>query len=460
MNTSISSKRFNEKTIAELLNGMAFPSLIVDSKGIIVKCNKSFVKIIGKNAEGRSVSPVLGITPSDLDELSEYFYHVSEINFDIHPVKLKRKKYFLFLGSKTGKQFSKSESQIKGLVHDINNILASVINSVTLLKRQYINEQKVVNLLDNIARNSKNAADIIDEGLSAGPYFWEKENVVDVVSIIKDAVNTAESSAGENAVINLTGNLKPAYVKSIRTNLYRAILNLLYNASETLKKKVKIDITVKETKRIAELKSKTDGMEYLLISIKDNGSGISKKNINNIFERGFTTKVKKRESGIGLSVVKEIIEASSGYIFVKSQLGKGTEFKIYLPLVKNKEAEFDPNKKTILLADDELSLLELMSDLFESYDYNVLKATDGKQLINKAKDNVIDLYIIDKKMPKVDGLKCVEKIRKKNGKAKIIMITGSVDSKFENKNRHAFDEIIYKPFDFNQLLSLVEKLIV
>ncbi|MGE5861113.1 MAG: response regulator, partial [Ignavibacteria bacterium] len=204
---------------------------------------------------------------------------------------------------------------------------------------------------------------------------------------------------------------------------------------------------------------------YVLFSVKDNGSGISEENIQKIFEPYFSTKEKETGSGLGLYITYGIIKAHDGYIEVISKLNKGTEFNIYLPSyepVKAEEKTAPPvSEKIILLADDEMMLRDLLAELLESQGYNVIRVATGKEVLTVLTEELkVDLIIIDYNMPEMNGLECIRRIKELDFKMPIILSTGSLSVEEKvGSDADGISSVLTKPYEFDTMLNTIQKLI-
>lgn len=338
-------------------------------------------------------------------------------------------------------------SQLKQTIHDLNNIFTSTISSVDVLEDHVKGNKKASQLVATIKNNSIRAIDVINN-LSSGSN--KQKSKIDVTSIISDIELTTKSTISKNIKLTFRfgKNLNKVYANY--TDLYRVFLNLIVNATESIGDSGSIVFSVKNNRK----------KDFVLISIKDNGIGISKQKLKNIFVDGYTTKDKNTNSGFGLSIVKKIIEEHNGSLEVSSKVKSGTEFLITLPAIEKTKIEIN-NKvfSKILLADDDPVILELFSDLLTSYNYDVDTAADGKRALSKFKKGSFDITIIDKIMPKMDGIECIEQIRKMDSKVPIILTTGSQDAIEEEYLSLDINKKIKKPWNFEDMLEAIQTLL-
>ncbi|MEI7990761.1 MAG: response regulator, partial [Chloroflexota bacterium] len=209
--------------------------------------------------------------------------------------------------------------------------------------------------------------------------------------------------------------------------------------------------------------------EYVLLAVSDNGSGMDQETLSHLFEPFFTTKEVGKGTGLGLATVYGIVKQNNGFINVYSDIGKGTTFKIYLPRCVTQPAsipavfqETAPPKgqETILIVEDEESLLEIVKDTLEDLGYTVMAANTASLALRLAEEHAKDirLLITDVVMPEMDGRKLAEKIRSIQPDIKCLFMSGYTADIIANHG--ILDEgvfFIQKPFPLNTLAVKVRQ---
>ena len=179
-----------------------------------------------------------------------------------------------------------------------------------------------------------------------------------------------------------------------------------------------------------------------------------------IFDDQFSTKSKKKNSGIGLTIVKKIIDANNGVIKVSSEKNKGTEFMVIFPAVDFVKQSEHRDNISILVAEDEEIQRELLTELLQSYEYNVMSVANGEELLENIKSFSPDLLIIDRKMPGMDGITCIEKIKEMKFEVPIILASGSGSDEEDPRDFSEYvDRIINKPYNFEEMLGTIRVLL-
>ncbi len=340
---------------------------------------------------------------------------------------------------------------VKTIAHDLNNIFTSILHNTDLLKLKFEQNAKADQLIKNIENNSFRAVEILDEVLRKGNEEKKLTRKIYIDVLFKDIKNTLRHTAPPNVQIDydVQNGLKPVYGNY--SDLFRVLLNLSINAYEAMTNGGNL-----------KLKAGEADEENIKIEVIDSGEGILPENLSRIFEPEFSTREKGEISGIGLHIVKELINNHGGTIAVKSKVGEGTKFEIILPAIKRREKEeFVQPQKTILVAEDNLAILEELSELLKYEHYNTITAADGEELLSVYETGKeIDLFVIDKKMPGVDGLECIKKIRENDREVPILLATGSMpELSDEEKEELKIDYFLKKPYSFDKLIETVKALI-
>lgn len=345
-------------------------------------------------------------------------------------------------------QPEKKDLSLKHLAHDLNNIFTRILTSIELLKRKSQSSENYAVLLNNIESGTYLASEIIENAIGYSS-AQGKTRRVNVNSIIQDVVRSFVLQYGTRIVFSLKLEPKLKLINAKYTDIYRIIMNLTANAVEAINGNGSISI-------VSRFATENDS---LVIEISDSGCGIEPNIIEHIFTDQFSTKPTENNSGIGLSIVKQLVESFGGRIEVKSERQIGTTFTIDFPvasLAKQRETEI---KRTILVAEDENLLRGLLAELLLSYNYNVLTAVNGKEVLDILENTQCDLIIIDRKMPVMDGIECISEIRKKQIVVPVILASGSQSENLEILSFLKIDYILNKPYNFEEMLSVVEELI-
>jgi two-component system, cell cycle sensor histidine kinase and response regulator CckA len=298
--------------------------------------------------------------------------------------------------------------------------------------------------------------------------------VLDLNAVIDDTANMLQRLIGEDIEFRVVPAHSLWPVEADPDQIVQVVMNLCVNARDAMEHGGKLTIATENVTsmemRIGERSYASPG-QYVKLSVADTGLGISKETQEHIFEPFFTTKEVGKGSGLGLATVYGIVKQSGGYIWVDSEPGLGTCFTIYLPKAKqvatSEKISADPQarprgRETILIAEDEGSLREAISDYMRTLGYTVLAANSGPQALALASvhDGPIDLLISDVVMPKMSGRALSETLGRMRPNLKTIYMSGYTD---DAVLRHGVKKMgaafLQKPFSLNTLAREVRTML-
>ena len=324
-----------------------------------------------------------------------------------------------------------------GVAHDFNNMLTTIIGYGNLLRTNMREDDPLVTYAEQILSSGEKAANLTQSLLAFSRKQILSPKPVNLNDIVKRMQKFLFRLIGEDIELKAILSKNDLTVMADSGQLEQVVMNLCTNAKDampdggaiTLETSV---IDVDEAYAKARLFEKT-GM-YAVISVSDTGIGIDEKTKERIFEPFFTTKEPGRGTGLGLSIVYGIIKQHNGYINVYSELGRGTTFRIYLPLMKTKLKETEkkilpPPKggtETILVAEDDRDVRELIKEVFTGAGYEVKEAGDGEDAVKVFVENKdeIQLLLFDVIMPKKNGKEAYEEIKKMAPEIKALFMSG------------------------------------
>jgi CheY-like chemotaxis protein len=267
----------------------------------------------------------------------------------------------------------------------------------------------------------------------------------------------------EGVDLILSSDNKPCYILGSRGRIQQVLVNLISNAK---------DATLGKSERKIDLNLKSND-ESIIISVADNGSGIPNDIKDKIFDPFFTTKEINKGTGIGLSIVNNIIKDHRGNIELVTELGVGTKFILTLPATQatasfeipqdsSNQSKIIKFKKTILVVDDEADIRDFLNDVLAEFCENVILAADGLDAVGVLENKKIDLIISDIKMPKLDGFKLLEFTVNHLGdkRPKFLFISGGVDlTPVQDEMLSKFSHgVIQKPFDLDDIKRTIFEL--
>ncbi|WP_157627845.1 hybrid sensor histidine kinase/response regulator [Thermodesulfatator autotrophicus] len=359
-----------------------------------------------------------------------------------------------------------------GLAHDFNNLITSLKNYVELLAINKNNPEKVEHIAENIRLVLERTGNITQKLLTFSGKQPQKTSKLNLSQFLHEMQDFWQRLVGENIELE-TDIADDIWVKIDETHLQQIIMNLLINAKDVLPEGGKIQITLeqKEFDSYFLNKLKLKGKTYAILSISDSGPGIPQKYLPYIFEPFFTTKPPGKGTGLGLAMVYSLVKQYQGHISVYTEEGKGTTFRILLPIAEKsttqsphtQENRTSIKEKTknwsILVVEDDPLVKEPIIELLKSTGYQAVAAQDGLEALNIILKTKIDLVITDLIMPKMGGEALVQKIKTSYPNIKIILTSGYPESSVPVNGKLQGITFISKPYSFSQLLRVIQEML-
>lgn len=342
-----------------------------------------------------------------------------------------------------------------GLAHDFNNILSGIMGSLSLLTIQLRNENlkeraELENYIQVAFDSSKRAADMIRKLLILSRRQDVKLTHVDINKSIEHVIEICRNSFPKSVLINVNYSGAPANVMADPILIEQILLNFCVNASHAMtvmrkpgdKEGGTLDVKVYSAEKDAE-KFRNTGINseqkrFVIIEISDTGVGMDSETRERIFEPFFTMKKKESGTGLGLSMAYSIINQLKGFIEIESDAGRGSLFRIFIPEIFEVPVMPEPRDRndhlvmgsgTILVIDDEASVLAVAEDTLKNCGYNVLKAADGLQGLSLYREHagVIDAVLLDISMPYMSGFEVFDKLIRMNRNVRVMLSSGYND---------------------------------
>ncbi|MFQ5329419.1 MAG: PAS domain S-box protein [Thermodesulfobacteriota bacterium] len=488
--------------------------LITDREGSIEFVNTAFTRITGFTP-----TEAIGKTPSILKsgEQSQAFYEQMwstitkgepwqgrlvdqrkngdryPAELSISPVQNGEGEITHFIGIKRDlterealeRQFQQAQKMeaigtlVGGIAHDFNNILAGITGSLFLAKQRTDEMPEVLGRLNNIESLSYRAADMIQQLL----IFARKDQVtikqMPLTPFIKETLKLLRPSVPENVTFQHQICSDPLQIKGDGTQLHQVLMNLINNARDAVESMDAPRITVRLEEfygdaLFTESHPSSTGRDFARLSVADNGCGIAADQIEHLFEPFYTTKEVGRGTGLGLAMVFGAIKSHGGFVEVESATGNGSTFHIYIPQDKPQDIpqELPPSSllerrasdgqgETILVADDEPYVREIIAEVLETLGYNVLQAEDGLEAIHlfEAHKKDIALAVLDVVMPYCGGMKLAKKIRSLSSSLPILFLTGYDKAHALGSEEMEESKILTKPVQLDALSHTIRQLL-
>lgn len=362
-----------------------------------------------------------------------------------------------------------------GVAHDLNNVLGILVGYSELLLDDMSEGSPLRNHVEQIMQGGMRAAAIVQDLLTMARRGVQTEDVINVNALISDFIKTPECAGlcSRSAGIRIRTELAPTLlnIKGSAPHLFKTLLNLLTNAVEAMPRGGVITVSTANIhleKPVQGYDSVQDG-DYVVLTVADTGEGIQDEDIRHIFEPFYTKKVMGRSgTGLGLAVVWGTVKDHNGYIDVRSKIGEGTVFTLYLPVTRDENPlaqsaaaspDLTGDGEEILVVDDVKEQRELAEKMLTRMNYRVRKAASGEEAVALLASARVDLVILDMIMdPGMDGLSTYRKILEIHPRQKAIIVSGysSTDRVAEAQALGAGD-YVKKPYVFETLGLAVKK---
>jgi len=360
-----------------------------------------------------------------------------------------------------------------GIAHDFNNLLMAIQGNVSLTLLGMNPSHPNYERLKNIEKRVQSGARLTAQLLGYARKGRYEIKPVDLNRLVKEIAYTFGRVRKEITIHReLAEDLFT--IEADQGQMEQALLNLFINAADAMPSGGSLFLKTGNTTHEGmkgRLYAPKPG-NYILLTIRDTGSGMDNETKERIFEPFFTTKEMGRGTGLGLASVYGIIKGHGGYIDVESEKGVGTTFSIYLPATKAEVSAYTEEKEgrievsrgsgTVLFVDDEEMIIDVGTKMVEAFGYEVLTARDGKEAIEiyKVKRDRIDMVILDMIMPGLGGGETYDRLKEINPDIKVLLSSGySIDGQANEILERGCDGFIQKPFNMNQLSRKIREIL-
>jgi len=365
-----------------------------------------------------------------------------------------------------------------GIAHDFNNLLTVIIGYSDILKMRGGEDAPYIKEVEEIKKAGKKAVNLINQLLAFSKKQMMKPKIISLNKLIKDIEKILRRTIGEN--IELITKLEDdlGNIKADPTQIEQILMNLAVNAKQAMPDGGILTVETRnayldENYTLSHPDVKVG--HYVLISVTDTGAGMDEKIKDHIFEPFFTTNKDGLGTGLGLSTIYGIVKQNEGSIWVYSEIGKGTVFKIYLPQIFENEKKGEReavitsgprgNSEKVILVEDEDQVRNVILSVLSSAGYDVIVAKNGEEGLKTIEEigfNNIDLIITDMIMPKMGGYELITKLKsfKPQSGMNVLFISGYSNIALSKNefNKKEFS-ILQKPFSASHLLKKVKEII-
>jgi len=356
-----------------------------------------------------------------------------------------------------------------GIAHDFNNLLSVITSCTELAHYQLPPESEIAGELDEVLAAAERATGLTRQLLSFARRQVTAPRRVDVgEALVGQFEKLLARLLGEHHELVIERCDEPATVKIDQGQLEQVLVNLVVNARDAMPEGGRLNIAIRRLE-IGEAPPPLAEHATVLISVRDHGTGMSPELIERVFEPFFTTKPLGQGTGLGLATVHGIVRQSGGHIEISSELGRGSEFRVYLP------EEPDPPDhrvlgssagrgagETVLVVDDEPVLRSVTARMLASLGYRTLEAVDGFEALDmiEAREGRVDLVFSDVVMPRMGGIELAHRLRLDWPAIRVVLTSGYTQVSFEaDEESMPADAVLPKPFNSASLARVVREVL-
>jgi PAS domain S-box-containing protein len=360
-----------------------------------------------------------------------------------------------------------------GIAHDFNNIAAAIILYSEMVLGMQNLPAKAHERMKTILDQAHRAASLTRQILDFSRRGLLEPHAMDLVPFMKEMVRLLEQTVPENIRVRFrygngayVVNTDPARIQQVFMNLALNARDAMPSGGELIFDLSSIEIHEGDPPLVHDM---LPG-KWIRIGITDTGVGITEENFPHLFEPFFTTKPPGEGTGLGLAQVFGIVKQHEGHIDVKSQLGVGTTFEIYLPelpisalsgIISEDVSTLKGRKETILVVEDDEAMREALVEMLELMDYHVFSAKDGRDALQCfEKERGIHLVLSDLVMPEMGGVALYETLKEHYPSVKMVMMTGyPLAERGKDLIEKGIVAWIQKPLDADTLARTIKKVI-
>ncbi len=371
-----------------------------------------------------------------------------------------------------------------GIAHDFNNMLTAIRGNLTLAELTPAENQAAVrDKLQNASHATTRAAELVKSllGYSRRTNGTNVRKPANLKRLLSDVKNLLKHSVDPKVTVQMRAGMESSYAVADSSQIEQVMLNLSLNARDALpadKGIIEIGVENVTRKAVANPEGGEDA-EFVMLVVRDNGHGIAEEHRLRMFEPFFTTKAKGKGDGLGLCTSQDIIREHGGWIEFDSEVGRGTEFRVFLPRVldpANVEDEGPVDngptiaapaggQTTILVVDDEAPVRNIATNILGFLGYRVLEACDGQQALDIAlrSGEKIDAILLDIYMPVLSGRDTFKELRAVGNNVPVVVCSGFVIDPDEfvilSQGHPPPVDIMLKPYSLDSLSKALAKAI-
>ncbi len=479
---------------------------IIDPDGVIVACNPAFVRIFGFASAGDAITTnFIGLlrTRQDGKELiaavrergvaerhelqmrqpggDAVYVAARFVGTSDEQGNLQEIQAYLFNDTRRKRleqqliQAQKMEglgTLAGGIAHDFNNILAIILGYATKLEDRNQRPEQVSGAVTVIKEAVERGAALVQQLLTSARQAEARFASVDLNNLLREIERMLQATFPKTISFELRLQRELPIITADRSQVHQVLLNLCVNARDAMPGggTIGLETSLVRAAEMAEHFTGAEAEAYACIGVRDNGAGMTPDVRSRIFEPFFTTKERAKGTGLGLSVVYGVVNNHRGFVQVETAPGKGTTFRIYLPVTRRAEhppeiisTTLSPREpQTIMLVEDEEMLRDLAIQILEGEGYRVLSARDGLEAVEmfRARRDEIGLVVCDLGLPKLGGRDVFLRMKEAKPNVRAIIASGYLEPATRSEMLKAgVIDTIQKPYDFRELLMKIRSII-
>jgi two-component system, cell cycle sensor histidine kinase and response regulator CckA len=424
------------------------------------------LEVTAQRADGAQFPAEITVSPVHLTARTVYAIWLRDITEQRHlETQLWRSQKMEAVGRLAG-----------GVAHDFNNLLTVITGYSDLVLASLAESDPRRKNVEEIRKAGDRASSLTRQLLAFSRRQVLEPQALDLNTVVLNLDKMLRRLIGEDIDVLNVLTSKLWTVKADPGQIEQVLVNLAVNARDAMPQGGKLTIETANVAISDEAARQYDppmpAGEYVMLAVSDSGCGMDQETQSLIFEPFFTTKEEGKGTGLGLATVYGIVKQSGGFIWVYSEPGCGTSFKIYLPRIQEekerdastpvKEAPPAKGTETLLLVEDEYAVRQLVRGVLESAGYTVLEATHGREAIQIAKANrtPIDLLLTDVVMPQMGGRDVAKAIERIDSKIKVVYMSGYAEKAIVHQGiLEPGAVLIQKPFTPRELVRKIREVL-
>ena len=457
-------KKISSFTRVDLAGTFWVLAVVMDYSEIVAPIQSNFIRLLSLALMVFLIIMITSIIflrlkkkQEDLMVETEY---LKNINYTLKELQASEKKIMQYQKSQT------IGTLTGGIAHELNNLLTPILGYSQLAAYTMPSNHEYYEEMKEISDAALQAKELIQQIslLSRKERLEGRSDVIDISKEIIKGVRMIEAGKEDNIEIVKDIQMDCGYIQGSTTHIQQILINLCNNACQSMEEKGGI-LTVK----LEKLENKEESQKYVCLTVEDIGCGIKKDLIDRIYDPFFTTKEIGEGTGIGLSIVQGIVRNYKGSIRIKSEEGRGSCFKVLLPITETKPTQIEQTKEThilekrlkVLLVEDNVRVIKFLKKSLANMGHQVTMRTNPLEALEIFKQAPFEynLVITDYAMPNLTGTKLISEIKSIRLDIKVILITGVIEKEVVNQiKQHVIDDFIIKPIEYNDLSKRIYRL--